>query len=60
MSVIRHVCLTMMILLVGVVSTATAQQTGTLAGLVRDAQGGVLPGVTVTAIGGTAAPLGRR
>ena len=28
---------------------ATAQQTGTLTGLVHDAQGGVLPGVTVTA-----------
>ena len=27
---------------------ATAQQTGTLTGLVHDAQGGVLPGVTVT------------
>ena len=56
MSAIRRVCLTMMILLVGVVSTATAQQTGALAGTVRDAQGGVLPGVTVTATGGTAAP----
>ena len=30
-------------------STAWAQQTGTLAGVVRDAQGAVLPGVTVTA-----------
>jgi hypothetical protein len=28
---------------------ALAQQTGTLSGVVRDAQGGVLPGVTVTA-----------
>ena len=31
------------------VSTALAQQTGTLAGTVRDSQGAVLPGVTVTA-----------
>ena len=31
-------------------STAWAQQTGTLAGVVRDAQGAVLPGVTVTAV----------
>jgi hypothetical protein len=29
-------------------STASAQQTGTLAGVVRDAQGAVLPGVIVT------------
>ncbi|MDP1570297.1 MAG: TonB-dependent receptor [Vicinamibacterales bacterium] len=33
------------------VATAAAQQTGTLAGVVRDAQGGVLPGVTVTLSG---------
>jgi hypothetical protein len=31
--------------------TASAQQTGTLSGVVRDAQGGVLPGVTVTLSG---------
>ncbi len=31
-----------------VATPAIAQQTGTLTGLVRDAQGGVLPGVTVT------------
>ncbi|HXG89380.1 MAG TPA: TonB-dependent receptor [Vicinamibacterales bacterium] len=31
-------------------SSASAQQTGTLLGVVRDAQGGVLPGVTVTAV----------
>jgi hypothetical protein len=31
-------------------TTAVAQQTGTLAGVIRDAQGGVLPGVTVTAV----------
>lgn len=30
---------------------ASAQQTGTLAGVVRDAQGGVLPGVTITVSG---------
>ena len=55
MSAIRRVCLGVM-MLVGLVSTAMAQQTGALAGTVRDAQGGVLPGVTVTATGGTAAP----
>ena len=32
-------------------TAASAQQTGTLSGLVRDAQGGVLPGVTVTVTG---------
>jgi len=31
-------------------ATAAAQQTGSLSGMVRDAQGGVLPGVTVTAV----------
>ena len=30
------------------VTPASAQQTGTLSGLVHDAQGGVLPGVAVT------------
>ena len=34
---------------IGWSETASAQQTGTLAGVVRDAQGAVLPGVTVTA-----------
>ena len=33
-------------------TTAEAQQTGALTGLVRDAQGGVLPGVTVNVTGG--------
>jgi TonB-dependent receptor len=33
-------------------ATAEAQQTGTLSGVVRDAQGGVLPGVTVNVSGG--------
>ena len=37
-------------LVAGVVSAAAAQQTGALNGTVRDAQGGVLPGVTVTAV----------
>ena len=37
------------ILLIALVAPAAiAQQTGTIAGAVRDAQGGVLPGVTVT------------
>ncbi len=38
------------LLVVGVVPAA-AQQTGTLTGVVRDLQGGVLPGVSVTASG---------
>ena len=33
------------------VVNAAAQQTGTLTGVVRDAQGGVLPGVTVSVSG---------
>jgi hypothetical protein len=35
------------LLLIGAVSAGWAQQTGTLSGIVRDAQRGVLPGVTV-------------
>src|SRR5687767_1268593 len=47
--VFRRFCL--MLLVSGMVlgTTASAQQTGTLAGTVRDAQGGVLPGATITA-----------
>ena len=46
--VFRRFCL--MLLVSGMVlgATASAQQTGTLAGTVRDAQGGVLPGATIT------------
>ena len=40
-------------------TTAEAQQTGALTGLVRDAQGGVLPGVTVTVTGGALAGASR-
>jgi hypothetical protein len=43
-------CFCFALLVVGMaLSTASAQQTGTLAGVVRDAQGAVLPGVIVTA-----------
>src|SRR5687768_9217904 len=45
-AVIVNCCLTWL-LLVGAVSVGWAQQTGTLSGIVRDAQRGVLPGVTV-------------
>ena len=38
----------LLIVLVALAAPAAAQQTGTLTGVVRDAQGGVLPGVTVT------------
>ena len=36
------------IAVLALLGVAEAQQTGTLTGVVRDAQGGVLPGVTVT------------
>jgi Carboxypeptidase regulatory-like domain len=49
-SVFRRFCLILLVLGIGWSTPAWAQQTGTLAGVVRDAQGGVLPGVTVTAI----------
>jgi len=45
-AVIVNCCLTWL-LLIGAVSAGWAQQTGTLSGIVRDAQRGVLPGVTV-------------
>jgi hypothetical protein len=45
---LRTVPLALLIVLLLAVPAA-AQQTGTLTGLVHDAQGGVLPGVTVTA-----------
>ena len=41
------------IVLVALAAPAAAQQTGTLTGTVRDAQGAVLPGVTVTTTGET-------
>jgi hypothetical protein len=46
--VFRRICLVLMVLGVAFTTTAWAQQTGTLAGVVRDAQGGVLPGVSIT------------
>jgi hypothetical protein len=42
-------------LVLGLSGAAWAQQSGSLSGTVRDAQGGVLPGVTVTATASTAA-----
>ena len=56
MSATCRVCFAVWLLAVGMVPAAWAQQTGILAGTVRDAQGGVLPGVTVTVSGGTVAP----
>ena len=56
MSATCRVCFAVWLLAVGVVPAAWAQQTGALAGTVRDAQGGVLPGVTVTVSSGTVAP----
>ena len=52
----RRVCIGVLVMVVGMVSAAAAQQTGALTGTVRDAQGAVLPGVTVTAASGTTAP----
>jgi hypothetical protein len=50
MSFVSHrVCLVVLFSVFGFASAAWAQQTGTLSGVVRDAQGAVLPGVTVTA-----------
>ena len=49
-------CVGVLVMVVGMVSAAAAQQTGALNGTVRDAQGAVLPGVTVTAASGTTAP----
>ena len=54
MSATCRVCLGLMMVMV-LASTGWAQQTGSLAGTVRDAQGGVLPGVSVTVTGGTTA-----
>ena len=45
--VIANRCI-LWLLLAGTPSVAWAQQTGTLTGIVRDAQGAVLPGATVT------------
>ena len=42
-------CVGVLMMVAGMVSAAAAQQTGALNGTVRDAQGAVLPGVTVTA-----------
>lgn len=50
-----RVCLGALLLLIGAAPGAWAQQTGSLAGTVRDAQGGVLPGVAVTVTSATGA-----
>lgn len=42
-------CLVILLIAVGVPSAGWAQQTGILTGIVRDSQGAVLPGATVTA-----------
>lgn len=56
MSATCRVCLAVLMIVAGLVPAAWAQQTGSLAGTVRDTQGGVLPGVTITATSGTTAP----
>ncbi len=50
-----RVCLGALLILMGAAPGAWAQQTGSVAGTVRDAQGGVLPGVTVTVTSATGA-----
>ncbi len=47
--------LLVLLLVVGLPLTAAAQNTGRITGVVTDATGGVLPGVTVTIKAGTAA-----
>jgi Carboxypeptidase regulatory-like domain len=56
MTAIRRVCVGVLMVVAGMVSAASAQQSGAVNGTVRDAQGGVLPGVTITAVSGTTAP----
>lgn len=56
MSATCRVCLGIWLVMVALVAPALAQQTGAVGGTVRDAQGGVLPGVTVTATGSATAP----
>jgi hypothetical protein len=47
----QRLCLALVVLATVFSARAFAQQTGTVAGVVRDAQGAVLPGVTVTVSG---------
>lgn len=47
--VFHRFCLMLLVLGMALSDIAWAQQTGTLAGVVKDAQGALLPGVTVTA-----------
>lgn len=49
--VFRYICLAMLVCGIAGVNSAWAQQSGTLSGIVKDAQGGVLPGVTVSVSG---------
>ncbi len=51
MALFRFALLAPLVLLALAAVPAAAQQTGTLSGTVRDGQGGVLPGVTVTVSG---------
>jgi len=53
MSTIFRACVTALVLLIGVSSTAAQSISGTIAGQVVDAQGQVLPGATVTVTGRT-------
>ena len=48
-----------LLLFAGLSSVGEAQQTGTLAGIVKDSQGAVLPGVTVTVSGAALIGAGR-
>jgi hypothetical protein len=62
-AVFHRFCLVVLLSATALANAAWAQQTGNLAGVVRDAQGAVLPGVMVTAtsdalIGGRSTPTG--
>lgn len=50
-ALLRYVCNAVLLCTTIGVGAASAQQTGTLSGTVRDAQGGVLPGVTISVSG---------
>jgi hypothetical protein len=47
-ALLRYVCTAVLLYTTIGIGAASAQQTGTLSGTVRDAQGGVLPGVTIS------------
>ena len=55
----RKILILSLLLLVAALPLAAQSLTGTVAGTVKDEQGGVLPGVTVTLTGKTGSRTGR-